>query len=94
MDPLEELIKEVHNNPIVKKCTFANNFLNSAANIFQRDGYGGLELFLQERKSRDSLKEQVEALFVVSKMMRKYPIVKQKRGYGRLLIKSLISTNK
>lgn len=90
-DSIEMLIDEIRALPQVKKTQFSSSFLNNAADVLERDGFGVLQTFLLERKQRHDLRFQAEALMEVANLMRKHPEVYQRRAIGRTLIKTLIA---
>ncbi len=88
-DSIEALIDEIRNLRAVQDTRFSSSFLNNAAEVLERDGFGALQLFLSEKKGRTELRRQAEALTEVASLMRAHPEVYQRRAIGRTLIKTL-----
>lgn len=88
-DSIEVLIEEIRALPKVRNTRFSASFLNNAADVLERDGFGALQIFLQEKMQRRDLRLQAEALLEVANLMRKHPEVYQRRAIGRTLFKTL-----
>lgn len=90
-DPVEKLIEEIRVCPDVQQARFANNFLNNVAEVFERDGFGTTRAFLLEKRERQELRPQAQALLKVLDLMANHPEIRQRRAIGRTIIKTIIA---
>lgn len=90
-DPIERLIRDISQCPEVQRTRFSNNFLNSVGEVFERDGFGTTRTFLLEKRERQDLRPQAEAILKVLDLMGVHPEVRQRRAIGRTIIKTLIA---
>jgi len=90
MDNVELIIREILSEKAVKNCRrFTSSFLNEAAEVYDTYGSGTTRVFLLNKKERNQLKEQAEALLAVLKILTKYKETQINRGIGRYIIKTL-----
>jgi hypothetical protein len=90
-DPVEDLIKSIRDCRDVQQAHFTGNFLNTVAEVFERDGFGATRAFLLDKRQRQDLRQQASAMLAVLDLMGSHPEVRQRRAIGRVIIKTLVA---
>lgn len=92
MDNVEKLLSQIKNDIDIMKVKFTARFLDNAADVLEKHGFGTCKTFLHEKQSRDEeLRDQATAILRVLDKVEEYPDIKTNRKVMRLIIKALIS---
>ena len=94
MDEIQELTDRIRASGEVwgdlgRPTHFSSKFLNTVADIFEREGFGVTEAYLTDKAKEPQSRAQVKALRAVLRLLQECPMVVQRRSVGRLIIKSL-----
>jgi len=89
-DPIENILRELKDNPRVKDTRFKSSFLNNVAEVYGRDGPGAAKVFLLARLDRRELQYQAQTLLdEVLPVLDRSDKIRQRRAIGAYIIKTL-----
>lgn len=91
MDEIEQVIEEIKHDPNFQRTRFTSNFINDVADVFEKYGFGTTKTFLKDKRSRGDLRFQATTLLSIVDKLEKIEKIKQNRGIGRYIIKTLIT---
>ncbi len=89
-DPIEDVLNQLRQKPGVQKEHFSSNFLNTAGDVLEREGFATTRLFLQDKREQSATRRAAGVLLEeVLPVLESCDRIRQNRGIGRLIIKSL-----
>ena len=91
MDNIDRLLQDIRGDKTVLGAKFSADFLNNAADVFEKHGFGTTKALLMEKELRDELKQQATALLKLLDKFEQCPEIQANRRIGRLIIKTLIA---
>jgi hypothetical protein len=89
-DPIEEILRELKDNPRVQDTRFRANFLNNVAEVYSRDGPGAAKVFLLARLDRRRERHQAQTLLdEVLPVLDRSDKIRHRPAIGAFIIKTL-----
>ena len=97
-DPIRPVIEAIKDSEAVhkawEKSWLKSRFLNKVAEVFENHGFETTRIYLLDKKEKNNLRGQSEALLAVLECMVHCPAIKKRRAIGRTIIKTLIALGK
>lgn len=93
MDRIEKLLKEIKGDssiwedPKGRPIRISGKFLNNVGEIFEQHGFGATKVYLANQSGRD--RSRAHSLLNVLQKMEVYQEIRNHRGLGRYIIKTL-----
>lgn len=94
-DPIQEVIESIKRQRTVRTAleydALTSSFLNNVGEVFEIYGFGTARVYLRDKRERNDLRQQADAVLGAIDCMEPCPMIHKNRAIGRSIIKTLNS---